>query len=94
MHLSNEDLWEIRNSMIFYWKWLTMAATILTVISLFLMLLPLPPKDLSTGTGDRTILLRETFMYTIILLSLMVAYLAILYLQAQKRLNPPFRPRD
>jgi hypothetical protein len=93
-YLSNEDLWELRNRMIFYWNRLTLAATLLTMISLFLMLLPLPSKELSTESGNRTALLRETFTYTLILLSLMIAYLAILSSQAKKRFKPLVRGQD
>jgi hypothetical protein len=93
-YLSDQDLWELRKRMIFYWQRLTIGATILTVVSLFLMLLPLPSREFSVESGDRVALLSETFAYTLIFLCLMIAYLVGMHREERRKFETLLRPRD
>jgi hypothetical protein len=63
-YLTEEDLWKLRNKMVFYSTYLTVVATFVAVVSLLLILLPLSPREVSEDGADRTTLL----MYTCILL--------------------------
>jgi hypothetical protein len=46
-YLTDNDLWELQKRMVFYWWYLTIVAASLTAVSLMLMLLPCPPRQLS-----------------------------------------------
>jgi hypothetical protein len=87
-YLTHQDLWELRNRMIFYWMSLTVTATIITAASLFLMLLPLPPrKELSECLNDAQ-------YYIIRFLLSSVFYLSILSLVAKYKFKPLMRAKD
>ena len=47
--LSDQDLWTLKDRMVFYWVRLTLTATWLTVISILLMLLPIPGHQNKSG---------------------------------------------
>ena len=93
-YLSEGDLRELKQRMVFYWMGLTVVATSLTAISLLLMLLPVPPQELLTASDDSTKVLRRTFSYTVISLVLMLVYFAVLYSLARRRFNPLLKPMD
>jgi hypothetical protein len=42
--LNDQDLWTLKDRMVFYWTYLTLVATMLTVSSILLMLLPISDK--------------------------------------------------
>src|SRR5262245_41665502 len=44
-YLTDQDLWELRKRMIFFWHHLPICATVLTACAVLAMLLPLPPLD-------------------------------------------------
>jgi hypothetical protein len=87
-YLTQQDLWELKKRMIFYWMSLTVTATIITAASLFLMLLPLPPRK------ELTECLTVTQFYIMWLLPSSVVYLLILSLIAKYKFNPLMRPKD
>jgi small basic protein len=97
-YLEDEDLWQLQLRMLFYWRWLTLAATVCMAISLSLMLLPFSPRELS-GALVTERLVKETFLWTVILLICMVVYFLVLYfevrvLRAKEIWSPLLRPED
>lgn len=55
-YLTDNDLWALKDRMVFYWVRLTLVATFLTAASLLLMLLPIPLAELParpSNTLDR-----------------------------------------
>lgn len=93
-YLDQEDLWELQRRMIFYWTTLTIVATFLTAISLFLMLLPFAPKDLFTSSNNFTELLWITFNWAVIFIFLVFVYFVVLINWARKNFKPLLRPHD
>ena len=92
-YLKDEDLWQLKDRMVFYWQFLTLAATALMAISLSLMLLPVSPRQFSEG------LVEDTFLWVVILLISMGVYFVVLYLVVRHRKrkgcwNPLLRPHD
>jgi hypothetical protein len=71
-YLEDDDLWKLKNRMMFYWFSLTIVATGLTVISLILMLWQCSARQRS----DETI--RETFVYVVDGVIAALIYLAII----------------
>jgi hypothetical protein len=88
--LSDEDLWTIRNRMVFYWNSLTLAATGTAGAALLLMLVPgAPAGDGSTPGGS------GMFVTVIAGLAVAVVYMAVMLSIARKRcgvLLPPSAP--
>jgi hypothetical protein len=62
-YLDYRDVNGLKNIMIFYWTSLTLVATVFTALSLFSMLLPIQPTDISAAPDQPNFLWR-TFLST------------------------------
>ena len=92
-YLTDDDLWALKERMVFYWVRLTLLATYLTASSLFLMLLPAPLGKLPvspSNTPDRWLIFSGMSV-----LSLAAGfYVKWLDRQAHKRFTQLRRPVD
>lgn len=92
-YLTSDDLWALKDRMVFYWVRLTLMATFLTAVSLLLMLLPVPIRELPTSPSNT----RERWMIFIGMVGLSLAarfYLKWLDKQAHKKFTHLKRPVD
>lgn len=92
-YLTDNDLWAIKNRMVFYWEHLTLNATYITATSLILMLLPPPLAELPTRTCN-TLARWLIFMGMAILWLGTGVYIKRLDEQAQKKFPCLKRPKD
>jgi MFS family permease len=83
-YLLDEDLWELRKHMIFYWQRLTLVATVMTGSAVLIMLFPIQP--LST---ERLHL--ATFVFALLGLGLGLAYDQGMMALARKAKDEPKR---
>ena len=92
-YLLDEDLWQLRKHMIFYWTRLTLVATWLTGIAALLMLVPFKPLPMDSIRS-------ASFVCALVGPAVAVAYRAIAIRLARKtkdeskRLKPLFRQPD
>ncbi|ARV58074.1 hypothetical protein BZZ01_04985 [Nostocales cyanobacterium HT-58-2] len=88
-YLTDEDIWELRKQMIFYWSRLTIVATVVMAISLFLILLPCSPQTFSIN------LIEQTCFWSLLSLFIAFGYFAIQYYYfAKKNFKPLLRNKD
>lgn len=92
-YLTDEDLWALKERMVFYWERLTLMATYLTGVSLLFMLVPVPLVELPaspSNTSDRWLI----FVGMVGLSIVALFYLMWLDRQAQKKFPHLKRPVD
>lgn len=83
--LTDDDLWVIRNRMVFYWNRLTLTATAAAGLALFLLLIPSTWIAPAAGPDGN-------FVVALSVLALAGGYLATLLAVARKRLGVLGRP--
>lgn len=86
--LTQNDLWELRNRMVYYWSSLVLVATALAALSLAGMIIPLQAQ-VSPGT-----LQTQAVLASITILSLAAVYLGVLASMAARKFRPLMRPMD
>lgn len=87
--LSDQDLWELRKRMIFYWYTLTLAATGITGFALLLLLVPATWLVTLPEIGPE-----GTFFAVLLALGLAIVYLMVLSAFARKRFGTLLRYQD
>jgi small basic protein len=86
-YLTDNDLWELHNRMIFYWYRCTLVATVATAVGIVAMLVPLSTAALSTVRG-------WTFASTLAGLLIAFGHLEWVRRHAKQKFNPLIRPLD
>jgi hypothetical protein len=86
-YLEDEDLWQLKKRMIFYWESLTLFATVLTAVSIALMLWPLPPRNYSDKLIYETF--RNTLATSMFLIFYFLVIAAIVWRKKRKRFWKP-----
>ena len=87
-YLQDEDLWELRKRMIFYWTNFTIIAIYLTILATLLMIVPLQKVDFSL------VIVQKTFFNLCISTIILIVYFAILYFRSRRLFKPLLRPFD
>ena len=86
-YLTDQDLWELRKHMIFFWQRLTISATVITALAVFAMLLPLPPLDVKMAR-------QWTFWWALAGVTAAGVYAIWLIAKTAKTFVPLMRPFD
>jgi hypothetical protein len=86
-YLTDADLWELQNRMVFFWQRLTLVATLITATAVMAMLVPVWVRPPETVRG-------WTFGCAVLGVGFAFGYIRWLNVQATKRFNRLVRPVD